>query len=169
MRRDLTNYYLDIAETVTERSTCLKRHYGAVIVSNTGGIISTGYNGSPKGLPNCVDCGKCYREGCPRGTGYENCVSVHAEQNAIMCCDKDKLKGSTLYLVGVEPYGGDVVSIAATELFGPKYVENPDCCSLCKRMIINSGIKKVIIRLSKNEWKCIEVKNWTIEDIVGGY
>lgn len=158
MRRDITNYYLDIAETVAERSTCLKRHYGAVIVSNTGGIISTGYNGSPKGIPNCVDCGKCYREGCPRGTGYENCVSVHAEQNAITCCDKDKLNGSTLYLVGMEKYDNDDF-----------YVENPDCCSLCKRMIINSGIKYVIIRVSKNDWKCIEVKSWTIDDIIGGY
>lgn len=162
MRRDITNYYLDIAETVAERSTCLKRHYGAVIVSNTGGIISTGYNGAPKGLPNCCDCERCFRENCPRGTGYENCVSVHAEQNAIMCCDKDKLKGSTLYLVGMEKYrNGD--------LFELKYVENPDCCSLCKRMIINSGIEKVVIRVSKNDWKCIDVKSWTIDDIIGGY
>ena len=78
------NYYLDIAETVLERATCLRRVYGAIIVKNDE-IIATGYNGAPRGRANCVDLGYCSREAMrvPRGERYELCRSVHAEANAI--------------------------------------------------------------------------------------
>ena len=74
------NYYLDIAQTVLERATCLRRVYGAIIVKNDE-IISTGYNGAPRGRKNCVDLGYCTREQLkvPRGERYELCRSVHAE------------------------------------------------------------------------------------------
>ena len=100
-RVDQINYYLDIAETVLERSTCLKRQYGAVIVKNNE-IISTGYNGSPRGITNCIDLKKCIRSECPRGTGYENCIAVHGEMNAIISSKRSDMIGSSLYLVGKE-------------------------------------------------------------------
>ena len=79
------NYYLDIAQTVLERATCLRRIYGAIIVNNDE-IISTGYNGAPRGRKNCVDMGYCTRQAArvPRGERYELCRSVHAEANAII-------------------------------------------------------------------------------------
>ena len=97
------NYYLDIAETVLERATCLRRIYGAIIVKNDE-IISTGYNGAPRGRANCVDMGYCSREAMqvPRGERYELCRSVHAEANAILCASRDEMLGSSLYLTGIE-------------------------------------------------------------------
>ena len=84
-RRDKINYYLDIAETVLERGTCLRRNFGALIVKNDQ-IISTGYVGAPRGRYNCCDLGTCAREelNVPRGERYELCRSVHAEANAII-------------------------------------------------------------------------------------
>ncbi len=98
------NYYLDIAETVLERATCLRRVYGAIIVKNDE-IISTGYNGAPRGRQNCVDIGFCTREAMqvPRGQRYELCRSVHAEANAIISASRRDMVGSTLYLVGGTP------------------------------------------------------------------
>ena len=126
MRTDKTNYYLDIAETVLERGTCLRRNYGAIIVKNDQ-IISTGYVGAPRGRQNCIDMGVCVRENLkvPRGERYELCRSVHAEQNAIIHASRDDMIGSVLYLVGKDVKTGD-------------YVENASACSMCKRMIINS-------------------------------
>ena len=95
------NYYLDIAQTVTERATCLRRVYGAIIVKNDE-IISTGYNGAPRGRKNCVDLGYCTREAMqvPRGQRYELCRSVHAEANAIISASRRDMVGGTIYLVG---------------------------------------------------------------------
>ena len=95
------NYYLDIAETVLERATCLRRVYGAIIVKNDE-IISTGYNGAPRGRANCVDLGYCSREAMnvPRGERYELCRSVHAEANAIISASRRDRVGGTMYLVG---------------------------------------------------------------------
>ena len=83
------NYYLNIAQTVLERATCLRRVYGAIIVKNDE-IISTGYNGAPRGRRNCVDMGYCTRERLqvPRGERYELCRSVHAEANAIISASR---------------------------------------------------------------------------------
>ena len=123
-------YYLNIAEVVAQRATCLRRQYGAVIVKDDE-IISTGYNGAPRGEPNCCDVGFCWREAnhIPHGEQYEKCVSVHAEQNAIISASRKDLLGSTLYLVGLE---------------NGVRIESPKPCDICRRLIKNSGIHTVI-------------------------
>ena len=132
MRRSKINYYLDIAEAVSERGTCLRRNYGAIIVKNDE-IISTGYVGAPRGRKNCSDLGVCIRSelNIPRGERYEVCRSVHAEANAIISASRDEMIGATMYLVGKEVSTGD-------------YVKEANSCSMCKRMIINAGIKNVM-------------------------
>ena len=144
-RIDKINYYLDIAQSALERSTCLRRKWGAVLVKDDE-IISTGYNGAPRGRVNCTDLGKCIREEMqiPRGERYELCRSVHAEQNAIISAGRKDMMGSTLYLVGVDAVSG-------------KYVEKSMPCSMCKRFIINSGIKTIVIRDSKTKYRVVEV------------
>ena len=150
-RRDKTNYYLDLAETVSKRSTCLRRSYGAVIVKNDE-VISTGYVGAPRGRQNCSDMGYCVRAqlNIPRGERYELCRSVHAEANAIISASRDKMIDATLYLTGVEPDGG--------------YVSNSCCCSMCKRMVINAGIKTVVIRDDAENYRAIDVNDWIEND-----
>ena len=151
-RIDKINYYLDIAETVTERATCLRRCWGAVIVKNDE-IISTGYNGAPRGRKNCNDVGFCIREklNVPRGERYELCRSVHAEQNAIISASRRDTIGATLYIVGVD---------AKTR----EYVEKSMPCAMCKRTIINSGIEKVIIRDTKEKYREIDVQEFIDND-----
>ena len=151
MRRDKHNYYLDIAETVAERSTCLRRHYGAIIVKNDV-ILSTGYNGAPRGRKNCVDLGRCIRmeNNIPRGTRYELCRSVHAEANAIIAVDREKMLGSTLYLCGVDNDGS--------------YTENSSCCPMCKRLVINAGIETVVIRSDRDSYVTVSVQDWVDND-----
>ena len=151
-RVDKNNYYLDIAEAVIERGTCLRRNYGAIIVKNDE-IISTGYVGAPRGRKNCCDLGYCTREklNIPRGERYELCRSVHAEQNAIISANRKDMIASTLYLVGVDYKTGD-------------YVDNARPCSLCKRMIINAGIKEVIIRETKKKYTIISVEEFIKND-----
>ena len=151
-RRDKINYYLDLAEIVGQRGTCLRRHYGAVIVKNDE-VISTGYVGAPRGRKNCSDLGVCIRQkmNVPRGERYELCRSVHAEANAIISASRGKMIGSTLYLVGKEADTG-------------KYVKNSNSCSMCKRMIINAGIDRVYIRDSKDEYRMIQVQQWIDDD-----
>ena len=142
------NYYLDIAETVLERATCLRRLYGAIVVKNDE-IISTGYNGAPRGRRNCVDMGYCTREAMqvPRGERYELCRSVHAEANAIISAARRDLVGATLYLVGRDAQSGSLLTDATS-------------CSMCRRLIINAGLKQVIIRRSKNEFDIVDVQDW---------
>ncbi len=151
-RRDKINYYLDIAETVLERGTCLRRNFGAIIVKNDS-IISTGFTGAPRGRKNCCDMNYCIRENLnvPRGTRYELCRSVHAEANAIIAACREDMIGSTLYLVGKEATTGN-------------YVENANSCSMCKRTIINAGIEKVIIRDTKDQYRIIGVDEWIEND-----
>lgn len=151
-RKSKENYYLDLAEVVSERCTCLRRHYGAIIVKNDE-VISTGYVGAPRGRKNCSDTGECIREKMkiPRGERYELCRSVHAEANAIISASRRDMLGAELYLVGTEVGSGE-------------YVKNSSSCSMCKRMIINSGIERVIIRLDKDEYKCIDVDEWIQND-----
>ncbi|BEP30248.1 deoxycytidylate deaminase [Helicovermis profundi] len=146
------NYYLDIAETVLERGTCLRRNYGAIIVNNDE-IISTGYTGAPRGRKNCIDLGFCTRDklNVPRGQMYEICRSVHAEANAMISAARKDMIGSTLYLVGREKKTGE-------------YVENANSCTMCKRMIINSGIENIVIRDSKKEYREIKVCDWIYYD-----
>lgn len=151
-RRDKINYYLDLAEMVSQRSTCLRRHFGAVLVQNDE-VISTGYNGAPRGRKNCTDLGYCLRQrlNVPRGERYELCRSVHAEANAIISASRGKMLGSTLYLVGIE-----------CDTNG--YVESASSCPMCKRQIINAGIQHVIIRDTKDEYRIIHVQKWIDED-----
>ncbi len=147
-RRDKHNYYLDIAETVLERGTCLRRNYGAIIVKNDE-IVSTGYVGAPRGRKNCIDLGYCKREemNIPRGERYEMCRSVHAEANAIISAKRDEMIGSTLYLVGKFYGTGELVKDAM-------------CCSMCKRQVINAGIEKVVIRNTHDEYTEVNVSDW---------
>lgn len=152
-RRDKINYYLDIAETVMTRSTCLRRHFGAIIVKNDQ-IISTGYVGAPRGRANCTDLGYCTREklAVPRGQRYELCRSVHAEMNAIIHAARSDMLGATMYLVGRECATGE-------------YIQSANSCAMCKRVIINSGISTVIIRDSKEDFRVISVKDeWIAQD-----
>ena len=152
MRRDKHNYYLDIAEAVAQRSTCLRRWYGAVIVHHDE-IISTGYVGAPRGRQNCSDLNYCIRQKMqiPRGERYELCRSVHAEANAIISASREKMLGATLYLVGLE-------------LPEKTYVENASSCSMCKRMVINAGIATVIIRRTADEYTMVDVNDWVVHD-----
>lgn len=151
-RRDKINYYLDIAETVIERGTCLRRNFGAVIVKNDE-IISTGYVGAPRGRKNCCDLRYCTREklNVPRGERYELCRSVHAEQNAIISAERNKMIGSTMFLVGKNYSDGS-------------YVEKSNPCALCKRMIINAGIEEIYIRDTKDEYRHIKIEEFIKND-----
>ena len=151
-RRDKFNYYLDIAETVLERGTCIRRNFGAIIVKNDE-IISTGYSGAPRGRENCCDLGYCIRQklNIPRGQNYEKCRSVHAKANSIVSARRVDMIGITLYLVGKEMESGE-------------YVKDTNSCSMCKRLILNAGIDRVIIRDSLDKYRAIAVNKWIEED-----
>ncbi len=146
------NYYLDIAQTVLERATCLRRVYGAIIVKNDE-IISTGYNGAPRGRRNCVDMGFCTREAMqvPRGQRYELCRSVHAEANAIISASRRDMVGGTLYLVGKDARTGEILSDATS-------------CSMCRRQVINAGLARVVIRKTPTEFEVVDVTDWVATD-----
>lgn len=146
------NYYLDIAQTVAKRGTCLRRKYGAIIVKNDS-IVSTGYAGAPRGRKNCCDLGYCLREKMqiPRGERYELCRSVHAEANAIIAASRESMLGATLYLAGIDAKTGELV---------------PDscCCQMCKKMVINAGISTVIVRNTPEKYTVIDVLSWIDDD-----
>ncbi len=130
LRPDWNEYFLDIAKAVGRRATCLRRRYGAIIVKDKI-IISTGYNGAPRGEANCIDTGICERERLkvPKGQNYELCVAVHAEQNAIINADPVKMEGASIYVVG---YNAD----------GTLASGKP--CLLCRRMLRNARLSQVI-------------------------
>lgn len=142
------DYYLDIAQQVAMRSTCLRRCFGAVIVSNDQ-IIATGYNGAPRGTANCIDVGACYREktGAKPGEHYERCRAVHAEQNAIIHASRFDMLDGTMYVVGIYP---------ATK----KLVQDAQCCRMCKRMILNAGLTRVVIRTGPGRSAVHSVETW---------
>ena len=146
------NYYLDIAQTVLERATCLRRVYGAIIVKNDE-IISTGYNGAPRGRRNCVDMGFCTREALkvPRGERYELCRSVHAEANAIISASRRDMVGGTLYLVGRNAQTGEILSVAAS-------------CPMGRGHIINAGLERVVIRQTPEKFEVVRVQDWVDGD-----
>ena len=146
------NYYLDIAQTVLERATCLRRVYGAIIVKNDE-IISTGYNGAPRGRKNCVDMGFCTREAMqiPRGERYELCRSVHAEANAIISAARRDMVGGTLYMVGRNAQTGELLHDATS-------------CSMCRRLVINAGLSKVVIRKTEDTFETVDVREWVDGD-----
>lgn len=146
------NYYLDIAETVIGRATCLRRCYGAIIVKNDE-IVATGYNGAPRGRRNCTDLGYCTREALqvPSGQRYELCRSVHAEANAIISAARSEILGGTLYLAGRDAKTGELLGDATS-------------CSMCRRLIINAGICRVVIRRTPAEYAVVHVEDWIRED-----
>ena len=146
------NYYLDIAQTVSERSTCLRRRFGAIIVKNDV-IVSTGYNGAPRGRVNCNELGSCYRDslGIPKGERYELCRSVHAEANAIISASREQMLGATLYMCCTDPKTEEIIG-------------GMNSCMMCKRQIINAGIAKVIIRNTKTDFTEVIVGDWIKDD-----
>ena len=146
------NYYLDIAKTVAERATCLRRKFGAIIVK-TDVIVSTGYNGAPRGRKNCSDLGFCFRDKMqiPRGERYELCRSVHAEQNAIIAAPRDQMLGATMYMACVDPETGNVVG-------------GMNSCMMCKRVILNAGITRLVVRDTDTEYRVIDTADWVEDD-----
>jgi dCMP deaminase len=152
-RIDKENYYLDIADTVAERSTCLRRCYGAIIVQNDE-IIATGYNGAPRGRRNCADLAFCTREELqiPTGQRYELCRSVHAEANCIISASRSETLGATLYMACRDPKTGQLIPGSTS-------------CSMCRRLIINAGICRVVIRDTKTDYRTVDVhREWVEED-----
>lgn len=151
-RIDKENYYLDIAETVLERSTCLRSNLGALIVRNDE-IVSTGYNGAPRGRSNCMDLGFCVRDrlNVPSGERYELCRAVHAEMNAIISAARSECIGGSIYLVGKDVKSGD-------------YLPKLQPCPMCRRMIINAGLSKIVIRRTKNTYDTMNVQEWVFND-----
>lgn len=146
------NYYLDIAQTVSERSTCIRRRFGAIIVKNDV-IVSTGYNGAPRGRRNCNEIGSCTRDdlGIPKGERYELCRSVHAEANAIISASREQMLGATLYMCCTDPKTEEIIG-------------GMNSCMMCKRQIINAGIERVIIRNTKLEFTIVNVADWISDD-----
>jgi dCMP deaminase len=149
-----TEYYIEIAKSVARRSTCLRRRFGAVIVKNDQ-IISTGYNGAPRKTTNCIDLGYCARKqmNIPAGQNYELCRAVHAEMNAVIHASRLDMAGADLYLAGREADSGEAV-------------ENPEPCLLCKRVIINAGIIRVIMP-GQQGYRYIEVDDWILQEKIG--
>ena len=146
------NYYLDIAQTVATRSTCLRKSFGAIIVKNDN-IVSTGYNGAPRGRENCSDLCTCIRDqlNIPRGERYELCRSVHSEANAIIAASREQMLGATLYMACLDSKTGDLVP-------------DTNSCAMCKKLIINAGISTVIIRNTPISYKVIDVREWLEDD-----
>ena len=146
------NYYLDIAQTVAERCTCLRKRYGAIIVKNDV-ILSTGYNGAPRGRANCIDLAYCMRDklNIPRGERYEMCRSVHSEANAIIAAPREQMLGSTLYMVCTSPVDGSVMAGTTS-------------CMMCKKLAINAGIEKLVVRDDKENFRVINVSDWIDDD-----
>ena len=146
------NYYLDIAETGAERSTCLRRRFGSIIVKNDS-IVATGYNGAPRGRKNCTDLASCIREKLhiPRGERYELCRSVHAESNAVIAAPREQMLGATVYMACTDPKDGSRVAGTCS-------------CAMCKRILINAGIETIVIRDTKEDFRVISVSDWIEND-----
>lgn len=153
-RVDKINYYLDIAEAVAERGTCLRKNFGCIIVKNDE-IISTGYTGAPRGRKNCIDLAFCTKkEKFPdiHHGGYDACRSVHAEQNAMLSASRKDMLGSTMYLVGKRMDNGN-------------YEPGANSCQMCRKMMINAGIKELIIRgETREEYLIVKVEDWIEKD-----
>ena len=151
-RRSKILYYLDIADAAQARSTCLRRRFGAIIVRDDE-IVSTGYNGAPRGRKNCTDLGYCARNrlNVPAGERYELCRSVHAEANAIISASRRDMIGATLYLVGRDAKTGELL-------------HDTTSCSMCRRQIINAGIVKVVARIGVDDFTITNVDEWILKD-----
>ena len=146
LRPDWDEYFIGIAKAVATRATCLRRKYGAVITKDNI-IVSTGYNGAPAGMRDCLEVGQCTRKELqiPHGERYELCHSVHAEANAIIRASVDELWGATMYIAGSDNETGECLS---------------EPCMMCKRMILNARIAKVVYADGKNRFTVIDPKKW---------
>ena len=147
-------YYLDLAKAVCKRATCTKVEIGAVIIKDDQ-VISTGYCGAPRGTKSSQEHNFCLRKqlGIPSGQRYEICRSVHAEQNAIINAARS----------GTSLLGGDMYIYGKIE--GDDNTETLDAfpCFICKKMLINCGLKRVICSLKAGGYKVFEVDKW-VED-----
>ncbi len=146
LRPGWDEYFIGIAKAVATRATCLRRKYGAVITKDNI-IVSTGYNGAPAGMRDCLEVGQCTRKELqiPHGERYELCHSVHAEANAIIRASVDELWGATMYIAGSDNETGECLS---------------EPCMMCKRMILNAQIAKVVYSDGKNRFTVIDPKKW---------
>ena len=146
--------FMELAGTIASWASCYKpnRKIGAVIVKDKR-IVTTGYNGAPRGRKNCNELMDCIRDrlNIPRGERYEMCRSVHAEANAIIAAARERMLGSTLYMVCVSPKTGEILG-------------GTNSCMMCKRQIINAGISTVIVRDTKDEYRIINVSDWVEND-----
>ena len=145
-RPDWDEYFIGIAKAVSTRATCLRRKYGAVITKDNV-IVSTGYNGAPSGMKDCLEVGKCTRKELqiPHGERYELCHSVHAEANAIIRASVDELRGSTIYVSGVDDGNKECYS---------------EPCMMCKRMMLNSKIASVVYSDGNNGFVVADPRKW---------
>lgn len=142
--------YLNCAEVFAYRSTCIKRKYGAVIVKDDV-VVSTGYNGAPRGFDNCCDTGRCPRieRDMHQGDGYGICRAVHAEANALLNCSRQQTMGADLYLAGINPNDNSV------------HKAKP--CPVCARMIIQAGIRNVYLRVGDGADNYIVIPSTELE------
>ncbi len=151
---DWHRYFLNIAEDIAKRSTCLSAHGGVLIVKNNT-ILSTGYIGAPRNTKDCYERGYCIRRklDIPSGHRYEICSSVHAEQNAIINASREgvSINGGTMYLFGYKMYEGI------------KQFYNAFPCFICKKMIINAGIKEFVAQQEDGSYKIYNVQDWIKE------
>jgi dCMP deaminase len=145
-RPDWDEYFIGIAKAVSTRATCLRRKYGAVITKDNV-IVSTGYNGAPSGMKDCLEVGKCTRKELqiPHGERYELCHSVHAEANAIIRASVDELRGSTIYVSGVDDGNRECYS---------------EPCMMCKRMMLNSRISTVVYSDGNSGFVVADPRKW---------
>ena len=152
-RPEKEEYYLNIARVVAKRSTCLKVLIGAIIVKEDQ-IIATGYVGAPRHTRSSLEHGFCLRQKLkiPSGTQYELCRSVHAEQNAIINAAR----------AGVSLLNGDMYIFGEERESGKTLFAFP--CFICKKMIINAGLNRVIVSLPDSEhFKIFKVADWVRE------
>ncbi len=149
MRPSKDEYYLDIAKAVSQRSTCFRLEGGAVIIKNDQ-IVSTGYLGAPRGTKDSLERGFCLRDKLkiPHGQRYELCRSVHAEQNAIINAAR----------AGVSLLNGDMYIYASDPKDGKKIDSFP--CFICKKMIINAGLNRVICSTKEGGMEIFKIKDW---------
>ena len=151
LRPDWDEYFIGIAKAVSTRATCLRRRYGAVITKDNI-IVSTGYNGAPSGMKDCLEVGKCTRKELrvPHGERYELCHSIHAEANAIIRASIEELRGATIYISGIDDKNSECAS---------------EPCMMCKRMILNAKIARVVFSNGNNGLTVINPKKWLIKRV----
>nr|MCK4930121.1 dCMP deaminase family protein [Nanoarchaeota archaeon] len=150
-RPEKDRYYLNIAKEVAERTTCMSVKIGAIIVRDDQ-IIATGYIGTPRKTSDCLERGKCLRRELKilSGHRYELCRSVHAEMNAIINAAR----------AGVSLLGGDMYTHGTKIYQGQNKPFNMAPCFICKKMILNAGIKRVIGNTEDGKYKIFNVEDW---------